>query len=162
MTHTAGVPATGTEVGLTDGPTVVRLKTVKKAINAEQSLAGVDVATIQEIAEIEFKCKEQTYAALQRAFDTVGTVTDGSKHLFYGGNGTAVLAPRTEAVMFTSVQRNAPTKYIWTVIYKAFSEMGMEESFSREGETIYSVKMVGLADMTRNAGDQLYQTVFEL
>ena len=32
----------------------------------------------------------------------------------------------------------------------------------KEGETIYTVKMVGLADMARNSGDQLYQHVFEI
>lgn len=161
MGHTDGVPASGTDVGATEGDTTFRYKAEKKSIPAEQSLADVDVMTISEMAEFEFTAKEQTYVTLQRAFDNIGTVSDSSKELFYAGNGTNILAPRTEAVMLTSRQRNAPTKFIVTVIYKAFSVNGYEMPFKKNGESVFKVLLRGLADTSRDAGDQLFQHFFE-
>lgn len=161
MTHTAGVPGTGTEMGLTEGPATFRYRNGKKMIKADQSLAGVDVMVIDEMAEIEITVKEQTYAVLQRAFDNVGTVSDGAKDLFYFGGGSGVLGARQEAIFVSSQQRNAPTKFIIMVLYKCYSEVGYEAGFTKEGETIYKMKFVGLADTARNAGDTVGQYFFE-
>lgn len=161
MAHTDGVPASGTDVGATQGDTILRVKATKKAIEAEQSLAPVDVMTISEMSEIEFTCLEHVHVAILRALDNVGTVSDGSKDLYYWGNGTSILAPRTEAVMITSRQRNAPTKFIVTVLYKVFFDNGLELPFKRNGESMFKHKVIALADTARNAGDQVGQHVWE-
>lgn len=161
LSHTNGVPATGTEVGYTEDEANLRYKGEKNPIPAEQALANVDVMVVSEMAEIEVKVKEHTYATLQRAFDNVGTVSDGSKDLFYMGGGTSILAPRTECVVLTSRQRNAPTKFIVYVLYKAFCETGFIVGYTRKKEAIYSLKFVGLADGARNDGDQLGQFFWE-
>lgn len=161
MGHTDGVPASGSDLGATQGDSILRIKATKKPIEIEQSLAAVDVLTIAEMAEIEFTCLEHVHVQIQRAMDNVGVVSDGAKDLYYFGNGTSILAPRTEAVMITSRQRNAPTKFIVTVLYKCFFDSGLELPFRRQGESVFKHKVIALADVTRNAGDQMGQHVFE-
>ncbi len=161
LTHTNGVPGTGTEVGYTEDEAQIRYKAEKQAIPAEQALANVDVMTVSEMAEIEVTVKEHTYATLQRAFDNVGTVSDGSKDLFYMGGGTSILQPRTECVVLTSRQRNAPTKFIVLVLYKAYCEEGYVTGYTKKKEAVYKLKFVGLADGSRSDGDQLGQFFFE-
>jgi hypothetical protein len=160
-THTNGVPGTGIEVGYTEDEAMIRYKGEKQAIPAEQALANVDVMTVSELAEIEVTVKEHTYATLQRAFDNIGTVSDGSKDLFYFGGGSSVLQPRTECVFLSSRQRNAPTKFIIMVLYKAYCEVGYETGYTRKKESLYKLKFVGLADGARNDGDQLGQWFYE-
>lgn len=161
LTHTNGVPGSGTEVGYTEGEAKISYSAEKRAIPADQALANVDVMVISEMAEIEVTVKEQTYATLQRAFDNVGTVSDGSKDLFYFGGGTAILSPRTECVVLTSRQRNAPTKFIVLVLYKAFCESGYVTTMSKSKETMYTLKFIGLHDGARNDGDTLGYYTFE-
>lgn len=161
LTHTNGVPGSGTEVGYTEDEAQIRYKAEKQAIGAEQALANVDVMAVSEMAEIEVTVKEHTYATLQRAFDNVGTVSDGSKDLFYFGGGTSILTPRTECVVLTSRQRNAPTKFIVMVLYKAYCEEGYVTGYTKKKEAVYKLKFVGLHDGARNDGDTLGMFVFE-
>lgn len=162
ITHTDGVPGSGTELGLTQGDTNFSYQATKKEIEAEQSLAAVDVMTTAEMATIETTCLEHTYFALQRAFDNIGSETVAGGYGFYFGNGTGILAPRTECVMITARQRNAPTKFVIGVIYKALSPEGFKLGFKKGGESVYKIVFKGLADLTRNAGDQLGYFRFEL
>ncbi len=157
LTHTSGVPGTGTEVGHTEGDATYKYKATKSEINSEQVLAPVDVMTTDEMASIEFVCQEQTYNTLVTAFDNVGTVSDGAKDLFYFGGGTAILSPKTQCVVLTSIQRNAPTKFIVTVLYKVYSANGIEWNISKTKKTLYKMVLVGLADTSRNDGDRLGQ-----
>ncbi len=160
-THTDGVPGSGTEMGLTEGDAVFKYQLIKKPLGAEQSLADVDVFTEGEMASLVFTCQEQTYFALQRAFDIVGTESVAGGDAAWFGGGTAVLSPRTEVVMLTSRQRNAPTKFIVTQLYKVFSVDGIEIPFRKGGPSLYKVTLNALADLTRNAGDQIGYYRFE-
>lgn len=161
IAHTDGVPGTGTELGLTQGDTTFTFQATKKEIEAEQSLAPVDVMTIGELGQIETTALEQTYFALQRAFDNVGSETIAGGDAFYFGNGTGILAPRAETVMITARQRNAPTKFIVAVLYKCYSVQGFKLAFKKNGESVYQIMFKALADLTRNAGDQLGYQRFE-
>lgn len=161
LAHTNGVPATGVEMGLTEGPAIFRYRNTKKMIKAEQSLAGVDAAVIDEMAEIEITVMEHTYAVLQRAFDASGTVTDGTKDAFFFGGGAGVLDARKECVVLTSSQRNAPTKYLVMVLYRCYTELGYEVGLTAQKESVYKMKFIGLADVARNAGDSVGQMFIE-
>jgi len=162
ITHTDGVPGSGTELGLTQGDTNFSYQLTKKDIEAEQSLAPVDVMSVSEMAQVETTVLEHTYFTLQRAFDNVGTESVGGGYGIWFGGGTGPLAPRTECVMITARQRNAPTKFIVGVLYKCYSVEGFKLGFKRGGESVYKVTFKALADLTRNAGDQLGYYRFEL
>jgi hypothetical protein len=160
LTHTAGVPGTGTEIGFTDGDANWHYKATKEEIMAEQSLAPVDVFTKQEEIVVKFTMLESNYTALQVAFDNVGKVDDGSKTLMYGGGGTSILAPTTQSVVLTSPHRLAPTKFSIFVAYKIYSVLGYESVLSKSKKRAINVELHGIADTSRNAGDTLFQ-VFE-
>jgi hypothetical protein len=156
MTHTAGVPATGTEVGYTEGDGVFEYVLSKEEIDAEQALAPVDVFVKDEMVHLTVNLQEANYTALKAAFDSgVGNVDDGSKTLFYSGGN--VPTAMTLSVFFSSVRRDAPTKYFIGVIYKAYSPKGFNFAASKTKKSVYPVELRGILDTTRNAGDQLYQ-----
>jgi hypothetical protein len=160
-THTSGVPASGTELGLTEGDAVLKYKLVKGKIDPEQSLAPVGVYAIGEEASYTAMVLEQSYFTLQQAFDNVGKESVGAGDAFWFGGGTSVLAPTTTCLMATSVQRNAPTKFIVTQLYKVASMDGVEMPFRKKGHTVYKVTFDALADLSRNAGDQIGYYRFE-
>lgn len=156
MTHTAGVPSPGTEVGYTEGDGVFEYVLTKQEIDAEQALAPVDIAVTDEMVHLTFSMQEANYTALKAAFDSgVGNVDDGSKTLFYSGGN--VPTPMTLSVFFSSVRRDAPTKYFVGLMYKAYSPKGFNFAASKTKKSVYPVELRGILDTSRNAGDQLYQ-----
>lgn len=161
LTHTDGVPGSGDDMGLTEEDAVFHYEDEKKFIEGEQSLGYVDVGVVAQRGWVTFTAKEQTYVALRAAFGNVGTVTDSNKDLFYFGGGTAVLNPTKGCLVLTARQRNAPTKFIIAVLYRATFAGGYETAFNRKKESMYRMRFDGLFDTTRDAGDQLGYYAFE-
>lgn len=155
--HTAGVPTSGAwvEVGLTENDCTFTYQLTKTEINAEQSLAPVDLFASDETASLTFTCQEANVNALKLAFDSsVGydaTAGDG----FYFGGGLSVLAPMTQPIFFSSVRRDATTKYFVGSLYKAYSKDGIKFPFSKTKKGMYQVTLIGLADLSRTAKDQI-------
>lgn len=155
--HTNGVPSglqTGfTEVGFTEGPVEFAYKATKIELAPEQAYMPVDVFLSEEMAEIKFKAMERTYVILRTGFDSVGTVTDANKDLFYFGGGTSVITALTQCVMFSSPHRDNGAKFGIGVLYKAYSMEGVKLAFTKTAPSTYEVTLRGLADVTRTAGD---------
>jgi hypothetical protein len=149
------VPATGSDIGATQGDTIFSYQNTKKEIEIEQSLAPVKVLTITEITSIEFTALEHTYTTLQWAIDNVGKEDVAGGRAFYFGNGSSILIPTTGCVMVTSMQPDAPTKFIIGVLYKCYIGDAWKMPFRRAGESTFKVTLKGLADLTRNLGDQV-------
>lgn len=155
-THTNGVPGTGTEIGLTDGDTVLHYVLKKVEIMAEQSFGPVDVYSEQQTVELSFTMQESNAAALKQALDSSTGYDSASGDGFYAGNGNAPLAPGTTCVFFSSVRRDNTAKYFVGEIYKAYSKDGLNFPFSRTKKGMVKVMLVGIADLTRTAGDQMF------
>lgn len=154
MGHTNGVPATGVEVGYTTGPVEFTYKNTKEKITPEQAYMPVALYTKEEMSTVTFECLEKTYSTLLRGFDNIGTVSDGSKDLFYFGNGNSIIAPFTTCVMFSSPQRTNPAKYVIGVLYFAYNPEGVKLPFTKTKPMSYKMTFDALADVTRTAGDQ--------
>lgn len=159
MPHTAGVPATGTEVGFTDGDALFRKNKTTFEINAEQAMGPIAVGLTSEVVEVEFTAMERVYATLQAAFDNVGTVNDGVRMLFYGGGMQYNL--RTQTVYMSSPRPNQAGKYEVSVIYKAYTVSGFETGYRKSAGSVYKITLRGLQDTTRSVSDQLYQFSIE-
>ena len=163
--HTSGVPSglqTGfTEVGYTTGPATFDYKATKEEIIPEQSLIAVDVFTKEEMAQVVFTAYERVYVALNAAFDNVGTVSDSSKDLYYAGNGTAIMQPKTFVVFMSTMHRDNTAKYTYACLYKTYSMDGVKLPFEKGKATSYQITFKCLADVARTAGDQVYQFVNE-
>lgn len=156
-THASGVPNQGSpiEIGLTENDCVFTYQLVKGEINAEQSLGPVDVFASDEMVQLSFTMQEANAQALKVAFDSsVGYDSTGGD-AYYFGNGTAVLAPMTTCVFFSSPRRDNPAKFFVGQIYKAYSKDGIKFPFSKTKKGLVTVTLVGLADLTRNAKDQM-------
>lgn len=162
LTHTAGVPATGTEIGLTNGDTVFTYEAKKTEIAAEQYYAGVDVFLTQESAKVTFTAQESTVIALKQSFDAIGQFSDGTGDLFYGGSGSGAFACLKQTVVLTARQRVNPAKYIIIMLYVAYPSKGLNYAFSRTKPAMNPVEFSGLADTTRTAGDAIFQFKYEL
>jgi hypothetical protein len=162
VAHTAGVPATGTEIGLTNSDTVFTYEAKKTEIEAEQYYAGVDVFLTQENAKVSFTAQESTVVALKAAFDAIGQFSDGTKDAFYAGSGSGAFACLKQSVMLTARQRVNPAKYIVILMYLAYPSKGLNYPFSRTKPAMNQVEFTALADTSRTAGDAMFQFYYEL
>src|SRR3954470_7768478 len=70
ITHTNGVPGSGTEIGLTEHDCTVTYLLSKTELMAEQSLAPVDVYVTVESYKLSFTMQESNANALKQAFDS--------------------------------------------------------------------------------------------
>lgn len=160
LAHTSGVPNVGTpvDIGATEGDMTFSYVSNKDEIYAEQELAPIDVVTTDEQVVLSFTIKELNYTALKAAFEpSVGNLDDGTKTGFYVGGGSAILAPFTGCWAWSSIQRNAPTKFILGVIYKGYTKIGAKMNVGKKNETVIQVEVHGLADLSRSAGDRVAQ-----
>jgi hypothetical protein len=155
MGHTSGVPATGTEVGHTEGNATFTYRATKELIPSEQALGAVGAFVTDELVSLAFRAQERVYQALRAAFDAIGTVTDASKDLFFGGGQT--ISPLTQAIMLTSPRRDVAAKWEVLVIYKAVNMEGVEIAYGKANRSTYQITLRGLADTSRVIGDQLFQ-----
>jgi hypothetical protein len=160
-THTDGIPASGTEMGLTQGDTTFVYNPEQKLIEAEQALGYINTFTINQRASLEFTCLEQTYFALQQAFNSAGTETISAGDAFYWGGGNAALVPNTTCVMATARQPYAPTKFIIVQLYKVATVAGYQIPLSRTKESMFRVRFEAMEDTSRNAGDRAGYYRFE-
>jgi len=159
MTHTAGVPTPGTEVGYTEGDAIFRLASEKTEIMAEQASGPVGVFETVERVEVEFTAQERVYETLRAAFENAGTVNDANRMGFYGGGQQRTV--RTQSVFISSPRPNQAGKYEISVIYKAYNMSGYETAYRKGGAATYRLVLRGLADTSRSVGDQLYQHYIE-
>ncbi len=157
MSHTNGVPASGTEVGYTNGPSTFTYKTTKQEVEAEQSLNPVDVFITREECMLEFTAMEHVYNTMKTAFDVATSVNDSTKILFYGGDAVGLASVTTQCVVLTSRIRTAPTKYEVLSIYRAYNLEGFVVAYNRTGVATYKVTLKALVDPERTEGDRLFQ-----
>lgn len=161
ITHTDGVPGTGTEVGFTQGETIFSYEPQTKLIEGEQSYGPFGVMITGEAGGLELTVMETTYQTLRRAFNNNGSESISGGDAVYFGNASGLQQPRTECIFVSSRIRTAPTKFIIAVLYKAHWKGGFKFGFKRAGESVYKLMVEGLEDLARNAGDQMGYTRVE-
>lgn len=154
MSHTAGVPASGTEVGHTTGDTVVTFSNTKADINSEQTFGVVGTYVTGQTLEITMTLQERVYAILQKLFEGTGSATAGGYDLFYGGGPVSV---PSFAVMISSPLRQDNTKFEVFVGYNMELVSPVVITYSRTNVSTIPITLRGVHATTRNVGDQLFQ-----
>lgn len=162
MGHTAGVPSTGTEVGLTEGDTILTITSDKTEIMAEQFYAPVEVFLTDQKAVVSFTAKESTVIGLRAAFDNIGQATTVTEDLFYFGSGAGAFACLKQSVFLSARRRDNPAKYIIVCLYNAYASKPLTYTFSRTKQATYPVELTALAVVTRTAGDCIGQFYREI
>lgn len=160
LTHTAGVPGTGTEAGYTDGDSTFAYKSNKQEIGAEQSLSPVGIFVTGEEATLTFTALEHTYNTLKTAFDNIGTTSSG-RYGWYAGDSASLQNITTQCVVLTAQQRVATSKYELLVLYKVYNMAGLQISYGKTKPASYQIQLKCLADSARQAGDRLFQFQIE-
>ena len=159
MSHTAGVPASGTEVGHTTGDTVVTFQNVKSDIDSEQAFGVVGTYATGQTLEMTFTVQERVYAILQKLFEGVGSDTQAGYHLFHGGGPITV---PSFGVMISSPRRTDTTLFEVFVGYKMEMVSPVTLTYSRATRSLIPVTLRGVHDTARDVNDQLFQYVIEL
>lgn len=154
MTHTAGVPSTGTEVGHTNGNTVINFANVKSDINSEQTFGVVGTYTTAQTLEVTMTLQERVYGILQKLFEGVGSANASGYSLFYAGGPVSV---PSFSIMISSPLRTDNTKFEVFVGYKMEMTSPITLTYSRTDVSMIAVNMRGVHDTTRTVGDQLMQ-----
>jgi hypothetical protein len=162
VTHTAGVPGSGTEVGLTDGDTVIEIQSQKTEITAEQFYAPVEVFLTMQTAKVSFNAKESTVIALRAALDNVLQQTTGTEDAFAFGSGAGAFSVLKQSVFMSARRRDNPAKYIIAMLYSAYASKPLTYTFSRTKPATYPVELTALAVTSRTAGDCMGQFYREI
>lgn len=162
MGHTAGVPSTGTEIGLTEGDTVLEVNSTLATIEAEQFYAPVEAYLQMQTAKVSFTAKESTVIALRASLGGIGQTTTGTEDLFYFGSGAGAFAVLKQSVFLSARRRDNPAKYIIVCLYNAYASKPFTYTFSRKKEATYPVELSALAITSRTAGDCIGQFYREI
>ncbi len=147
--------------GATTGAATVGLTPKLEEVTADQVAGPLDVIMTAEAATMELTMMQSDLANLQN-FIAHGTYTSGSDAGLPAGEqnyeeiafGGLIPVPRV-SVAVISPRRNAPSKFVVSQLYQAYQAQAVELPFQRAKETTYKVKLTGLADPTRAAGDQV-------
>lgn len=156
--HTSGVPSspqTGfVEAGHTFEDTVLEYTAEYQDIMSEQVFGIADTFVSMQSATLRFTAQERVYNTLRLIFDGIGTVTDGSKDLFYFGGVFTVLS---HCFVFTSPLRTNPAKFEVGTLYKCQISTPANLTYSRVNPSRIPVTVRGIHDASRTVGDQLGQ-----
>lgn len=158
---TAGVPASGTFLGGTDGPTRFRYVPTFQEIVSEQLTAAHDVFIELEEAELIVTAQQVNAANILRALN-LGTQSlaegtpAGTTH-FFGG----LTSVRKEMVVMSAPLRSDPTKFLHIGLYKAYVQGPFEQEVGRATPTTFTFTFRGLAEEGYTAGKQVGYYKFE-
>ena len=173
----AGVPPSGTEVGLTEGEAVFTYEVTYFEVMAEQSLASVEVFATEEMAQIEFTMKEYIQANIEDFFvamlaTTVGAGGNpgpgGGTDIYEGGRilGQAAGAGEIslQAVVLVAPIPNTSSvaqRYTYIMLYQAYQSEAAAARYTKSGDTLMKVTFKAIADLTRADTSTLFQIAVE-
>jgi hypothetical protein len=161
---TSGVPATGTEAGLTEGEAIFTYTVSYLEEVADQLLPAVAVFAKGEKAELDFTMKEYGAANLVTAMQQVNLATNNgttpkTDTLSFGGSDYAVTT--ICVVLASPIPNTSPQRYTAVVLYKAYQSTALQVGFTKDKSTVMKVKLTGIADASRNDPDMLGQLLIE-
>ncbi len=176
LTVTNGVPATGTEVGLTEGEAVFTYEVTYFESMAEQSLALVAVFATEEAAQLEFTMKEYSQANindfLAAMVQTANVAAPGdaaTMDIHEGGRILGVAAGAGE-VTLQAVVLVAPIpntsgvdqRYTYVLLHQAYQSESAAVRYTKSGDSLLKVTFKAVADLSRGDFGTLFQVGIEL
>lgn len=156
-TPTQGAPR---NVGGTDAAMTLSIGPKYEEESMDQITGPVDAVMTAETNEIDVTMKEATLANLQAALaaGTYATGVDAGlpvgaqnyEEVAFGG----LVAVAKSCIAVVSQRRDAPGKFVVSVLYNAYAQDPIAVAFDRSKPTVYKVKFRGLNIPSRPAGDQ--------
>jgi len=159
---TSGAPATGTEVGVTEGETLFTYEVEYLEEGCEQILPAVAVFAKGQTASLEFGMKEYAAANLQAAMQQVKlTANEGASPkydlLTFGGPDAAVVC--TSVVVVSAIPNTTPQRHTLAMLYSAYQSEPMKARYTAKGSTVLKATFKAIAVASRNPMDYLGQVV---
>ncbi len=176
LTINNGVPATGTEVGLTEGEAVFTYEVTYFEAMAEQSLASVAVFATEEAAQLEFTMKEYSQAnindfmAAMVQTANVGAAGDATSMDIHEGGRILGIAAGAGEVTLQAVTLVAPIpntsgvdqRYTYVLLHQAYQSEAAAVRFTKAGDSLLKVTFKAIADLSRGDFGTLFQVGVEL
>lgn len=160
-----GIIYQGAHVGLLEGPTTCTLTPKLDAIGSDSFEDAHDAALQSLTVEVDTVLKETDLAKLLAMssnpnygnFASLGVSGSGTMALQMGGAQSATM--QKHRLMFVGPQRNVAGQWIYVYLMKAYNEASLAITFERSKANLWKVKFVGIADLTRTAGDEVAHIV---
>lgn len=156
-TLTAGVPASGTDVGATQGEAKFTYKAAVEIVEIEQAFTGVAPHITAEEATIELTVAEATAAQIKNAMGQTFVRTVGTASVVSVGGQIPISGA---SICIVSPIRGVASKYCGAMLYNAYSDAGLELSFARGAVRLVKMTFKAFLDDTllaRDVGDRLGQ-----
>lgn len=165
---TAGVPADGTEAGLTQGESVMTYEVTYDEEMADQVLSPVAVFATQEAFKLEFTMLEYATTQLTHFFQNSDLVTDSmstpNTDMYTIGNladGSGSFVDLSSVALISPIPGTSPQRFTIVMLYQAYQAEPGVVRYTREGSSVMKSTFKAIADLTRDAGDYLGQVVIE-
>lgn len=174
---TAGVPATGVEVGLTEGEAVFTYEVTHFEVMAEQSLAAVEVYATEESAQLEFTMKEYVAANIRDFFGEMLTFTADAgggpagapvQDIYEGGRVLGLAAGAGEITLQACLivapipnTSGVAQRYTYVMLYQSYQSEASAVRYTKSGDSLMKVTFKAIADLTRADTTTLFQVAVE-
>jgi len=164
---TTGVPASGTEMGLSQGESLVTYEVTYDEEMADQILSAAAVFATQESLQLEFSLLEygvaQVQDVLQQSKLYVEDAGSPDSDTFTMGSSSPVGAtvPLQSITLVSSIPGTSPTRYTIVMLYQAYQAAPSVLRYTREGSTVMKCTFRAMADTARQEQDFLGQIVIE-
>jgi len=158
----------GAHVGLLEGPTTCTLTCKIDGIGSDTFEDEHDAALTSLEVEIDTVMKESDLAKFLAMtsnpnygnFASLGVTGTGTLGVQMGGAQSASM--QKHRLMFVGPQRNVPGQWIYVFLFVGYNDAPCQITFSRAKANLWKVKFVGLANLTRTAGDEVAHIVWVL
>lgn len=151
----------GAHAGLLEGPTTVTVAPKLEDIGSDNFEGPHDAAGVSLGVEVDTVMKETDLAKLlamacNQNYGNFAYLAN-TQALQFGGVQSAAMKKRR--LMFAGPNRNSSTKWIYFFLFAGYNDAPIQITFSRAKANLWKVKFVGLADLTRLAGDEVAHLV---
>lgn len=165
---TTGAPADGTEVGLTQGESVMTYEVTYDEEMSDQVLSPVAVFATQESLQLEFTMLEYAATQLAKFFQNSELIQDEAgtpkTDLFTIGNlgdGDGSFVDLSSVYLVSPIPGTSPQRYTIVGLYQTYQAEPGQVRYTREGSSVMKSNFKAIADLTRDPGDYLGQIVVE-
>jgi len=163
-----GAPATGTEIGLTQGESTMTYEVTYDEEMADQVLGPVAVFATQEAFQLEFTMLEYAAAQLtvflQNSELTTDELSTPKTDLYTIGNladGAGSFVDMNSIYLVSPIPGTTPQRYTIVGMYQAYQSEPGAIRYTREGASVMKSTYKAISDLARDAGDYMGQVVVE-
>lgn len=153
---TAGLPASGVNLGLTEAGWKISATYTETSEEADETAVPfnkiVDVETLSAACSM-FQVEDFALLKLMTPTGTYTLNAGVSEKITFGG-AIAISATAKPSIMIIGPQTTTPSLYVYVIIYQAINTAGIEFDWTRKQSVRVPITLEAVAQASRTAGDQ--------